>query len=278
MSEDSMKEIPQPNKSLSRQEAVGRIAGAIASVTPGAAQIGPQAVEAFSKVGPVIVQQAPDFLASAPKLVLSAEAAKPIERKAQAIQNPITFTNPSGQQVDWFFDNARHGMPPNSPNTPTGTVDVSINHNYSASFQTKNSLYPEMSDGSATNTVIGGLLADVSIGKGYMATGVDINNIVYPRIETIRDINNPTDYNNGARTVIKDGIGDIAQNGDYGSFSMGSDNQGKYIDIGFIRSVDPSKNGTYRVRLDTQGLFSGSFSKLPSNKIWIPIAANKSGT
>lgn len=180
-------------------------------------------------------------------------------------ENPIHFVNRADEQTDWFFDNARYNFPPNDIYILTGTVDVSIKDVYAYSFQTKNSLYSEVANGTATHTVIDGLVVDVATWKGYMATAIGLGNTFYARIERIYDVNTPTDYSNGARMLFKDDVvGNIGQNGAFGDFYMGQDSQGKYLDLVIIHAVDPTKNGTYRQRLDNQGNFSGSSFKVAS--------------
>lgn len=188
--------------------------------------------------------------------------AKTAEVETQTIENPIYFIDSLGRQRKWEVRNATFGIPPNDPDRLTDTVDDYINNNYSYSFQPKTSLYPEFTQGDATSVVVFGVQVDSQTGKGYMATGMNINNIGYLRLESISVINNPIDYSDSARVVVKDGIGDIGQNGDLKDFYKSENSQGKYLDLVLSRSVDPSKNGTYRIRLDSQGNFSGSFFKV----------------
>ncbi len=189
-------------------------------------------------------------------------------------ENPIHFINRLGEQAEWFVYHGTSGIPPNDPDRPTDTVYVSINSIYSYLFQTKNSLYPEVVNGTATRAAIDAVLVDTTTWKGYMATVIIIDNIAYQRIELISDANNPLDYSDEARLVFKDDVvGNIAQVGDLGNFYMGQDTQGKYLDLVIIHAVvdssrtpDPSKNGTYRIRLNSQGNFSGSFIKIASTE------------
>lgn len=180
------------------------------------------------------------------------------------IQNPIYFTNPDNKQVRWYVIHGTSGILPNDPDRPTDTVEVSIENNYSYSFQTKNSLYQEVTNGTATRAVIDAQIVDTATWKGYMATAVMIDNIAYQRIELIANVNNPTDYGDEARILFQAGIGHIAQKGALGNFYMGQDAQGKYLDLVITSAVNPAENGTYRTRLDSQGKFSGSSIKVAS--------------
>ena len=179
----------------------------------------------------------------------------------------ITFTDNLGRLRRWVNQNS-WGIPPNNPNHMINTIMDYIDGAQSPTnyFQPQEALY---NAGEDYGIYVGGMAVDVAIGRVYFASVITNalgSNINLPALEIGADLNNPKDYSSGARKVTKTGL---PQGGIYGfpysAISLGSDTEGKYLEVTIVHSVTPSEDGVYRIRLNASGDTVGSFIRLPDS-------------
>lgn len=188
---------------------------------------------------------------------------------------PYEWEDTEGNDISWIRNNAVWGEYPNSPRNPTGTIEVEVNDIDSPSFQTKNSLYKEITNGTATSTAVIGTLVDKDTYVGFMLSAVLVNNRLLLRLERIKDARNPRDYSDGTRLLMEEGVlASTPQSTEYediADFYESQDSQGKYLVIVTKHAEDPSKNGTDIQRLDSQCNFVGIPQRVnKAHRIYIP--------
>lgn len=204
----------------------------------------------------------------------SAEAA--VEATAELPTGLLTFTDSLGRKREWKTRNAESSIFPNEE-VRGGTVTIwdTIDGAVLVPFQAARAKYPESNIYSIASP---GQIIDISTGKFYMPILIRFNEnteMNQPRVE-IGDINNPTDYSKhqlvSTESLPKSGIMS-GMGGIYSAFKLGSDSNGKYLEVGIKNCMNSSENGIYRIRLATDGLPASIWIKAEatSRKLYLPI-------
>lgn len=180
-----------------------------------------------------------------------------------------------GDHYSWYINNASSGInPPNDPERRIGTIQTYKNYDYVnyVDFQPLGSLYAEeLAQGPGVSLVVGGRVVNTSLDKYYFEGGATRNDGNFDSsLEMGNGIKTPNSYTGRAR--VKKGLPVGGIHGRTSTVVLGSDTQGNYARIIYNYCVIPAENGTYEVRLDSQGNFaSDTFIKVESFKVFLPI-------
>lgn len=180
-----------------------------------------------------------------------------------------------GDHYLWSVNNMTWGInPPNDPERVIGTIGTYKNYDYVnyVDFQPLGSLYSEeFARGPGIRLVVGGMAVNTSLDKYYFEGGsLRSDGQFDSSLEMGNGIKTPDSYTDRAR--VKKGLPIGGINGRSSVVVLGSDTHGNYARITFAYCVIPAENGTYEVRLDTQGNFaSDTFTKVEPFKVFLPI-------
>lgn len=225
------------------------------------------------------------FSNPAPQKSLEVKESMPSQNLTPKDVREILQLNPNqiefyfqGDHYLWDVNNASWGIyPPNDPNRGIGTIRVAKNDDFTniTSFQPLGSLYDEeLQQGPGVAIAVGGMAVNTQLDKYYLDTATSNNDGNWvPSFELGSGIKTPDSYT--GRMRVKKGLPKGGRYGRPGLVILGSDVNGNYARITYDDCVIAEENGTYEIRLDSQGNFaSDTFTKLPppllQNKAFIP--------
>lgn len=175
----------------------------------------------------------------------------------------FTWVDSLARNRNWEIKHGTPAMfPPNDPGRQVDTVLDTIDGASPVRFQADGTKYTETKISLGISIAIAGVAAEPETNLGFLVTAITIPIPSNPHsrrvaIEEFDNIN-PTDY---TKHVVFDlrlpqegsnGLGDGV-----GSVALGSDEQGRYIDIGIQNSKYSPNDGVWRVRRNQEGHLIG---------------------
>ena len=194
----------------------------------------------------------------------------------QRIDNPYYFTY-KGIPRRWEIG-IDFGIPPNNSSRPRGTINDFFNNDINPTnrIQPQDSKYTAALLGASIPTVAVGVDTEAGCADMLNAVNRPEGNIWDSFVESIRDVDRPTDYSDGARSVTNIGL----QHGIRGNYDMdfvvGNDASGGTVRVyfGSTNTIDPTEAGWRKAKRKLNSCeIEGSFEKeqAPSWKLYLPF-------